>query len=178
MIQPGFYSWAYPSYMVSPYYCWFVLMGWPQLDINVLDDGAWEIIQYYRSPVIPAQTEWQMVLGTMENVEISYTFCEKVVKQLDLHRKQFWDREEAKSKAVADEFEKKERHAEEYAEMASKAILGNEGLMNRIAKYGMQEMDLDRIARHIHKDEFSRPIFKGKKIKGDLDVPNPGKPVQ
>lgn len=161
--SPGLYSWAYPSAMVSPYYCWFVLMGYPQLDVAQYPDGSWDIIQYYGSPLIPCETEFQMVLGTMENMEISYSFIEKYLKQIDMQRKEFWDREEAKTKAVEDEHAATHRHAEDLAERGTRAIMKNEGLLNRIAKYGMKELDLSRIARHIPKHEYVKP-WRGQNV--------------
>ena len=153
-VNPGYYSWAYPSSMVSKYYCWFVLMGHKELDINVYDDGSWDIIQYYNSPIIPSLTKWQTVLGNMKNIEISLGFCEKWIKQCDMHRKEFWRREEEKTRQVEEEHKKLQEHKMDSVRRAHQAITKNEGLMNRIAKNGLQEMDLSRIARHIPKSEL------------------------
>lgn len=156
-MQPGYYSWAYPSSMVSKYYCWFVRMGYPQLDIVEFEDGSWEICQYLNGPYIPCQTEVQTVLGPIENTIPTFGFCQNYVKQLDMHRKEFWDREEAATRAVEEEWEAKERHAEDHVERATQAITRNPGLMNRIAKKGLQEMDLTRIARHVPQHEYIKP---------------------
>jgi hypothetical protein len=139
-------------------------MGYDNLDIAENHDGSWDIIEYIQKPYVPCVTEWQMVLGTMEGVLKTYGFCERFVKQVDMNRKEFWAREEAKTQAVADEHEAKEERAVEMAEIASQAVIRNPGLMNRIAKNGMKEMELGKIAKHIPKHEFIKPR-KGQTIK-------------
>lgn len=168
MIEPGLHSWAYPSYMVSPYYCWFVLMGYPELDILRYNDGSWAIIQYYRTPVIPSLTPWQVVLGTM-NFPPSYGFCEKYVKELDLQKKAFWAREEEKTKQVENEWEATERHAKDLAETAAKSIMKNDDLVNRIAKNGLKEIDLGYLAKRMPKHE----VIKQPKRQGETIVYHP-----
>lgn len=158
--RPGRYSWSHISYMQSPYHCWFQLMNYPELDIHETKSGEWAIIQYYNTPIIPAQTKWQVVLGYMKNIEISYSFCEKYAKQLDLQRKAFWAREEAATKAMLDEKDKLEEHKLDSVNRATKAIVKNEALMNRIAKNGLKEMDLSYIARHVPKSEYQKPIVR------------------
>lgn len=152
--------------MVSRWYTWFVDLGYPELDIQehwswhavperagggmvYAPDGSWSIIKYLNSPIIPSLTRWQLVLGVMENVGITTGFVEKYVKQLDTSRKEFWDREEAKTRAVEEEHARVERHQTEFVDRAHGAITKNPDLMERIAKNGLQEMDLSKIRRNI-----------------------------
>lgn len=151
--QPGIYSF-YPSSMVSKYYVWFMELDYPQLDIAEYSDGSWDIIQYLNSPVIPSLTRHQLVLGNMKNILITPGFVEKYVKQLDTSRKEFWDREEAKTRAVAEEHERVQRHKHEFVDTAHKAITSNPDLMERIAKKGFKEMDLDNIRKHVPKSKL------------------------
>ena len=164
MITPGHYSWCYPSSVVSKYFCWFVLMGYPECDIYEEDDGTWFIIQFLNAPIIPHLTRWQMVLGPMRNVEKSYAFCEKYLRECDMNKRAFWDREEAKTKAVNDEHEALDRHKEEFVNHAYKAITKNEGLVQRIAKNGISEIDLTTLAKRVPKSETFKPAYRGVKV--------------
>lgn len=155
MIRPGFYNSCYISYMQSPYHVWFVTLGYPELDILQYDDGEWHIIQYYNSPVVPSMTQWQSVLGPMRNVEISFGFCAKYIKNLDLSMKAFWDREEGKTKEMLDEHEALENHKMDMVERASQAFLRNPHLMERIARNGIEEMDLRSIEKHLPRSAFN-----------------------
>jgi hypothetical protein len=155
LTSPGIYSW-YPSSMVGPWWTWFVDLGYPELDIARYEDGSWDIIRYLNSPVMPCLTRHQLVLGHMFNVDITHGFVEKHVQQLDTSRKEFWDREEAKTKAVEDEARKVELHAEEFSSRGTAAIMQNPDLMERVMKNGLQEIDIDRIGRHVPKHNFRR----------------------
>lgn len=146
--NPGIYSW-YPSAACSRYYVWFVELGYPQLDITEYQDGSWDIVQFLNSPVIPSMTRYQTVLGNMKNIIPTPGFVEKYVKQIDTQRKEFWDREEAATRRVDEEDKSRQRHAEDFAERGRKAIMGNPDLVERIAKKGFQEMDIDRIGKHV-----------------------------
>jgi len=139
----------WPEYVWSKYHPWFVEMGHPLLDVNQYQDGEWAIIQWFTRPVIPSITQCQNVLSGMKNVEISKGFCAKYLKELDITRKQFWDREDAVSKKASDEHEARDAHAEDLASAATKAILGNEDLCERIAKNGIEEIHPLKIAKHI-----------------------------
>ncbi len=139
----------YVSYFCSRYHPWFVELGYPQLDINEYPDGEWEIIEYHRSPVVPAETPFQVVLRGMRNISITKSFIEKYVAQIDPRKAAFWERENGKTKVVLAEAEARERNALELSERATKAITQNPDLMNRIAKNGLGEMDVDQIRRHI-----------------------------
>jgi len=152
--QPGYYSHSYISSMVSPYYVWFQNMGYDELDILEYTDGSWFIIQFYNSPVVPSLTKWQAVLGPMHNVAKTYDFMHKYAQTLDITKRVFWDRERKKSEMSEAEWDKVELHREESVARASKAFLNNPSLMDRIARNGLREMDLGRIARHVPMSEF------------------------
>lgn len=147
-----------PEAYRSPWYGWFVDMGYPNLDIlkegcswwrDCPETGTWHLIEFHRSPVIPALTNWTYVLQDIKNVEISRSFVEKFVHSLDLRRKQVWDEHDAKSKRLKDEQDRLERHREATAEEALKIIKKNDGLMDRIHRYGMHEMAPHVIWRHV-----------------------------
>lgn len=140
----------YDEYVWSKWHPWFVEMGYPLLDINRYADGEWSIIQWFTRPVVPAITEWQNVLSGMRNVDITRGFVEKYIKEADMQRKAFWDREDAKSRRADEEHEAKEKHAEEMAEAATQAVMGNDDLLRRIAKTGsLEEIHPLKIAKHI-----------------------------
>jgi hypothetical protein len=146
--SPGYRSW-YPSTMCSPWYVWFVELGYPLLDIRQYDDGEWAIIQYHSKPYIPSMTRWSFVLTDLRNVEISKAFVEKYVGLLDITRRAFWDAEDAKTAEVEREHKALQRHQKDVTERAYKAVVKNPDLMNRIAKFGMAELDLRKIFANI-----------------------------
>lgn len=149
--------------MCGPYWCWFVELGYPNLDIfehNMLyqlseneflhgPSGAWSIIEYYNSPVIPSLTRWNFVLSDIRNVVPTKGFVEKYVQGLDLHRKAVWDAAEAKSKEADDRHADLEKHAEDTAEAAFTSIRQNPDLMERIAKNGLCEIDPRKLIKHV-----------------------------
>lgn len=139
----------YTSYFCSKYHPWFVEMGYPRLDILVYPDAEWAIIEYHTTPIIPCMTKHHIVLQGLRHIEISRSFCEKYVAQLDLEKKAIWDREAAKTKKIEDDAEAVEVHAEESAALATKAIIQNPDLMERIARKGFGEMDIDKIRTNI-----------------------------
>lgn len=134
---------------VSGWHKMFRDLGYPQLDIMEFADGEWCIIEYHQAPIIPSMTQWHVVLQGMRNIDITEGFIAKYVKQVDPKLKEFWDRENRKTKAVYEEAERVERHAEDSASRAHRAIVRNPDLMERIAKKGLQEMDVDRIRSKI-----------------------------
>jgi hypothetical protein len=137
------------SSMCSDYYHWFVEMGYPLLDIVTFEDGEWAIREYQTLPVIPSLTKWRYILVGLKNIPITYGFVSKWVQKMDLTRQEAWDREEAKSRAVELEQEKREEHRKEFADKAFQAIRGNEDLMERVAQNGLAEINLENIAKHI-----------------------------
>lgn len=147
-----------PESVRSPWYSWFVEAGYPNLDIMkdgesywklAEPSGAWHIIEFYRSPVIPSLTPWNYVLKNIRNTEISRSFVEKYVKNLDLRRKEVWDAEAAKTKKMEDEFETLEKHRADTVERAFQAVKKNDGLVERVARNGMHELLPSAIFRHI-----------------------------
>lgn len=160
--NPGMYSW-YPSYMCSPWYVWFVELGYPNLDIVqhretfelpdgsylTTESGVWSIIEYYNAPIIPSLTRWNYVLANVNDQEISKSFIEKMVGMLDLRRKQVWDMAEAKTKAMEDEKEKLEAHAQDTAERAKNLIMRCPTTLERVAKDGIAAANPTTILKHI-----------------------------
>lgn len=142
------------SYICSKYHKWFKEMGYPQLDINKYYDGSWSIIEYYNNPIIPSLTKWKVVLGVMHNIEISYGFCKKYIEEIDLQKKAIWDREERKTSRMEQEKKSLDDHRQEYADKAFEAVRKNPDLMDRIAKNGLEEMNLGNIAQHIPYSEL------------------------
>ena len=124
------------SYFLSPYHCWFRDLGYPQLDLNFYDDGEWEIIEMLNSPVIPSQTKWHRVLANIRNVIPTYGFCKRYVELLDITKQAVWDREDAKTAEVENEWQRNENHAIDLATRAKEAITRNDDLMQRIVKTG------------------------------------------
>jgi hypothetical protein len=135
--------------MVSKYHRWFREMGYPQLDIQEYPDGSWSIIEYLNCPVIPSLTRWNVVLANLEHIEPSYSFCEKYVQMMDTQKRWFWDLQDLKERQLDEESDALERHAEELGERAHFAVTHNPAMMDRIAKNGMGELNLAKIAKHI-----------------------------
>lgn len=139
----------YVSYFVSPFHVWCREAGYPELDVVTFDDGEWELIQYHRSPVVPALTPWTTVLTKMRHVEISPWIIQKWAMNLDLERKHVWDELERNEKEAALEQQRTERHSEDIAERQFRSIRQNPALMERIARNGLREIGLMQMARHI-----------------------------
>ncbi len=142
------------SYICSKYHKWFRELGYPQLDINQYSDGSWDIIEYYNSPVIPCLTKYRTILGNMKNIEISFGFCKKYIEEIDLQKKAIWEREERKTSRMEQEKKSLDDHRQEYADKAFEAVRKNPDLMDRIAKNGLEEMNLGNIAQHIPYSEL------------------------
>lgn len=161
-------SYQRDSYIVSDYHRIFCRMGYPELDIRVYPDGETWIIQYYNRPIIPALTKWQTVLGPLRNVLVTETWIKDWVEKLDITKKAFWAREEAKSKEVEDEWESVERQKHDRVDRAHKAIMRNPALVERMARNGVHEMDIPSLARHVPLTETFKKTYKGvEQSKGD-----------
>ncbi len=147
---------SYVSYTCSRFHKWFQEMGYPRLDIIEYADGEKSIIEYDTVPVIPSLTTWRHVLTRLRNIDITKSFVEKYVDQINPMKKAFWDREDA----ISDKLEKQQIEQElfkhELIEEASKAIMGNPDLLDRIARNGIQEMGLMKIARHLTDGELKQ----------------------
>lgn len=146
----------YQSYLVTPYNSWFRALGYPLLDVRRYEDGEWAIIQYLRSPVVPAVTPWNHVLTGLRHVDLSLSVCEKYANQLDVEKRHVWaEQERFEAEAIA-EAERSERHTQMIAEKQHEAIVNNPGLMNRIARNGLHEINLFNIAKHAPLHHFRK----------------------
>lgn len=164
----------------SKYHHWFKELRYPELDIMEWDSGEWAIVQYLKAPMMPSFTPYQVVLGYMRNVLITKGFVEKYVKRLDMTKREFWAMQEAKTKQVEDEHAALEKHREDFVNIAHNSFMKNPAMLERIAKNGLQEMDLGNLAKHVPKSEYTKPAFKGSKVeigKETANVSHPGKPV-
>ncbi len=156
--NPGLYPW-YPSIGTerwegqfegcSPFYTWFCDLGYWNLDIRQWDDSEWAIVEYYHTPLVPSMTRWNYVLQGMRNILITPGFVTKYVNALDLRKKEVWDALDAKDRAQDEEKAKLDQHAQDTAERAKNLIMQTPTLVERIAKNGLQEMNLDKIIKHI-----------------------------
>lgn len=144
----GWYSW-YPSAMCSRYYGWMCELGYPTLDVRQFEDGEWAILQYHTIPLIPSMTKWHWVLQGIKNTEITPAFIEKFVDMIDITKRSFWAREDEKTKAVELEHAATDRHAEDMVNRAHDVCMRSPALLDRIAKFGIEELDLLKIAKHI-----------------------------
>jgi hypothetical protein len=133
----------------GPYYSWCVELGYPNVDVQQWPDNEWALIEFYNAPIIPSLTRWNWVLHGMRNIEISRGFLTKYIRQLDLHKKETWDALDAKEKAQDEEKARLDAHAEDTAERAKNIIMQTPTLVERIAKKGIKEIDLDKIVDHI-----------------------------
>ncbi len=162
--SPGLKSW-YPSIGhdrwegqfegCSPYYCWFTELGYWNLDIREWDDGEWAIVEYYNIPNIPSMTRWNYVLKGLKNISITPAFVERWVNQLDLRKRAVWDAMEAKDKLQDEEKARLDAHAQDTAERAKNIIMQTPSLVDRIAKNGLQEMNLEKILEHIPSQQLN-----------------------
>lgn len=142
---------------MSPEHHWmFEELGYPRLDIKQWPDGEWAILEWHSVPVIPSLTKWQYVLMGIRNTEITFSFVRKYVKQISTFERAFWDREEKKTADMLDEHRRLDEHREDSASRAFDAIRRNPALMERIARHGLQEMNLHKIRRHVPRSKLVR----------------------
>jgi hypothetical protein len=141
--------------LFSQYHKWFVELGYPELDIVEYDDGEWEIIQFIGSTVVPAETRWETVLGGIRHVEPSYSFCANWVQRLDITKKLFWDLEDLEQQKHLLAADKLDKHVEDLAERAAFVVTHTPTLMERIAKKGLGEVLLHKIAQHVPANEIT-----------------------
>lgn len=128
------------SSFTSKYYEWMCELGYPQLDIQVADDGEWWIIQYINAPVIPSMTKTQVVIHGFKHVTLCKGFVERVVKSIDPQRQEFWEMQEAKTRKVEEEALAKEKHQEESAEKKMEVIRRTPELWERVATKGTEQI--------------------------------------
>jgi uncharacterized coiled-coil protein SlyX len=146
---PGLRSWNYFSYSQSPYHIWFQELGYPQLDITQFEDGEWCIIEYINAPLIPAECKYRTILAGMKNLEISFSFLERYLDEINPQSARFWQNLEKHERAQDAEYDTFEKNAEDRAHRASRFVIQNPDLMERIAKHGLDQMDVFKIAKHI-----------------------------
>jgi hypothetical protein len=152
------------SSFTSKYHRLFCELGYPQLDVRFVhshdpkkpkiwgyETGEWAIYEMLRSPVVPHLTPWKDVLTGLKNIEINKGVLKRMAESIDLTKQEAWDREMAKSQAVADEHEAAAKHRLEMVDKIHQSIVKNPDLVERIAKNGPGEMDPAAIMRHIPK---------------------------
>jgi hypothetical protein len=152
--SPGLRSWNYISTAQSPYHVWFESLGFPQLDITKYEDGEWCIIEYQHSPIIPAECHYKVVLAGLRNIEISFSFIERYLDEINPMSARFWANLDKHENLQNAEYETFEKNAEDRAERASRFVLQNPDLMERIAKHGLVEMDIFKIRKNIPNYKF------------------------
>ncbi len=159
MKRPAYYR-SYPSTMCSDYYCWFVEMGYPELDLRIYSDGSWGILQYLNTPIIPSLTKHMPMLQGIKNVEISYSFIKYHCDKLNIRNRHVWDEQDRTERRALEEVALEERRAADFAEQMMKGIRGNDDLLQRIAKNGLRELQPMRLLNHIS------PLKLGGRAKG------------
>jgi len=152
------------SPFVGPYYKMLCDLNYPQLDITVLEDGEWYIYEMLNAPVVPSLTKWQPVYKGFRNIEINSGIVAKLVRQIDPQYPEFWAREIIKSESLLKEKVERANFEEEWVERMVPKFLKNEALMNRVARYGVRELDPARIALAIAKESPSTARSLGIKV--------------
>ncbi len=143
----------YDTYICSDWHRMFCKMGNPQLDIKLFRDGEWAIREFYRSPVVPAQTPWKYVLTGLKNIEISESFIKRYLWQIDPTNRGFWERQQQLTNdqnAQRDraESDKIDRHMQ-----IGKELSKNDSLIRDAKIMGPAAFDLERIGRKIYKHQ-------------------------
>jgi hypothetical protein len=152
--SPGLRTWNYISTAQSPWHVWFQQMGYPQLDLTRYEDGEWCVIEYQHTPLIPAECKYKTVLSGLRNIEISYSFLERYLDEMNPMSTRFWENLERHERLQDAEYDTVEKNAEDRAIRASRFVIQNPDLMERIAKNGMKEMDILKIRKHIPNYKF------------------------
>lgn len=159
-------SYAYvDSYFVSDKYRIFCELGYPELDINVFNDGSWAILEMINAPVIPCLTKFKYILKGMKNIEFNRSFAEKFVKQIDPRLPEFWEREIKKTMKLEQDSINHEKFVDDLVEKTVARLRKNDALNERVAKYGPSELLPEKIAFQIYKD--SPAIARGMGIEFD-----------
>jgi hypothetical protein len=154
-------SYAYlNSGAVGPYYEICCDLGYPQCDIVKYSDGEWAVIAYDNAPLCPSLTGFRVISSGIRNKEITHGLVSKLILESDPMRARLWEREEAKSKQIADEHEAARLHREETAGRAAEVMIRNDALMQRLAKNGIGELDMGAIASHIDPQKLAQRLIK------------------
>ena len=140
------------SSMVSDRYPVFVELGYPQLDVETFEDGSWAILEYINAPLIPSLTSWKWVYKGFHNIEFSSALAAKLIRQIDPQYPEYWAQELLKSTKLLTEKNERARFEEDWTERMVPQMMANPALMERVARYGMRELDPARIALAIAKE--------------------------
>lgn len=110
---------------------------------------------------MPSLTPHRYVLTKLRHVDISWDFIKKWCNLLDITKNHYWDLEEKKTQEVEREHKAVQRHREEFAEIGKNLVLGNRDLMERIAKNGFKEIDLENLVKHIPHQKMNKSEKQG-----------------
>lgn len=141
------------SAFVSDKYKLFCDLGYPQLDLVVHKDGSWSILEMLNAPLISGLTRWNYILKNIRNQEISEAFISRMLERINPMKREFWEIERQKEAALDLEEIRKANHREDSVNRAMKIVKKNEGLVERIARNGIGEMDLNSIYKHIPRQQ-------------------------
>lgn len=136
-------------------------LGYPELDVRKYADGSWSIIQYFQTPIIPSLTKWQPVLMDIRHTEISPTFIKKKADELNLEKGHVWSEVDKNERRIRDEISFEEDRAEVIASKKLDIVKRTPGLMDRIARRGVKELDPRRMLQHIDVRDLSKANREG-----------------
>jgi hypothetical protein len=137
------------SDFVGPHYRMMCELGYPQLDIKQWDDGEWAILEMLNAPLMPSYTKFHYILKKIRHVEITESNVKRLVRQIDPNYPEFWLREAQKTAAVDNEHAAKEKHSEDLVTRMCAAVTKNPDMMDRIARFGVSELNPDKIALRV-----------------------------
>jgi hypothetical protein len=152
-----------PSYLLygdstpNTYYGWCRGAGFSNVDVidHRLDDGKWDLVEYYNAPIIPALTQWNYILIGITEPLIK-PVIQKFLRDLDIHQKAYWAQQELEAKESERKRKAQEEAQDDAATRATGLIMGNPDLVNRIAKNGLQEaLNPVNILKHIPRSSLN-----------------------
>jgi hypothetical protein len=146
------------SSAVGPYYEICCDLGYPQCDIVKYQDGEWAVIAYDNAPLCPSLTRWRVISSGIRHKEITHGLVAKLILESDPMRERLWKREEENSRRIAEEHAAAQRHREDVLGEAAKVMARTDGLMQRVAKNGIGELDLGTIASHIDPQKLKQRL--------------------
>ncbi len=161
-MTPG-YDRTCPSWMVSPWWRVCRDVGYPELDVRQYSDGSWALIQYMQSPIVPSLTRWQPVLMDIRNIEISASFIKKKADELNLERGHIWDDVAKNERRIRSEIDFEEDRADKIADAKLAVLKRAPGLMDRVMRRGMKELDPRKMLQHLDIRDLSSSHRKGLK---------------
>ena len=137
------------SGFVGPHYKMMCDLGYPQLDIKQWDDGEWAILEMLNAPLVPSLTRFTYVLKKIRHTEIREGIVKSLVRSIDPAFPEFWIKEAEKTLSMEMEKDAAERHTEETINRMTASIMRNQELVERIHRYGVSEINPDKIALRI-----------------------------